>query len=673
MPSKQRLYEKPTLKSCASSKVQGQIDGLMSKLYKTHMDVMENETRIWLLKSLLKQNLSTNDVYAFAVTQAGLRTTKKSLDKSTMVSAMRAKVSDIKATVSDQYRTKVVVERELLRALDGRSYALRKRLKRISGDVKKQRIKLRNKFERKISHLKQKQRALTVEQRNNCKPTVPPNRLARYSSLTIFGTPETLPKKRKAMGPFICKKNIILTKNELKILSKDPKYNLLIEPTEIQVKTEVERSLCKHRFNESSKNQEARLSEVLDAAGVLNGPSGVTIENKQQREETERLDEIYNIFKKNEGRYVFNPITRKINFNSRRASDYKLNKNISLPKSLKGEAEFECEMRRREFMECFHNYRSLGRNGKGERKISNITKEEFEGLNSLKKRMENKEILITQTDKSGRFALLSHQQYLESGLKHTCKDQQIGWREVAYLQGQVNSHMWWCNKILGYGKDKEEKKMLKNTQGTSLEIPNMVLLIKDHKKWSECSGEAVPSRPVMSGNSGINTHLSEVLSELLEPIVREIPCAEVSSTEEAMFEMEQINNHIKSGGNISTLNALKKYDLSLPINHNSAALNAATFESSKHDELNISEMNVLGGHDHCESSNMFYNSVNVSAGIEEDCDDVVDLLCSLRRKEKLGQDLGHPGDQYVSPNGFGDLVNDIVTSNEDSDHLVPKG
>ena len=95
--------------------------------------------------------------------------------------------------------------------------------------------------------------------------------------------------------------------------------------------------------------------------------------------------------------------------------------------------------------------------------------------------MKNNELMVTQTDKSGRFAVLTRQQYLDSGHKHTDKDQRINWGDIGYLQGQVNSHVWWSSKILGYGHGKEEKKMLRNTQGTSLEIPQMVLLMKDHK------------------------------------------------------------------------------------------------------------------------------------------------------------------------------------------------
>ena len=85
----------------------------------------------------------------------------------------------------------------------------------------------------------------------------------------------------------------------------------------------------------------------------------------------------------------------------------------------------------------------------------------------------------------------------------------------------------------------------------------MRLLVKDHKAWSEASGTPVPTRPVVSGNKGINTHISEILSELLEPLVMNLGSAEISSTEEALYRMHSINENIRNGVDISNMCVLK--------------------------------------------------------------------------------------------------------------------
>ena len=91
-----------------------------------------------------------------------------------------------------------------------------------------------------------------------------------------------------------------------------------------------------------------------------------------------------------------------------------------------------------------------------------------------------------------------------------------------YIQSQINGHVWWISKIVGYANNTDAERMVKNIQNHSLEVPEMALLIKDHKSWSGGANMPVPSRPVVSGNKGVNTHLSEMISEFLEPVILEM-------------------------------------------------------------------------------------------------------------------------------------------------------
>ena len=56
--------------------------------------------------------------------------------------------------------------------------------------------------------------------------------------------------------------------------------------------------------------------------------------------------------------------------------------------------------------------------------------------------------------------------------------------------------------------------MMNNLMDNGMEIPEMKILLKDHKDRSVSSNKCVPSRPVVSGRTGFNTHLSEVLSQI---------------------------------------------------------------------------------------------------------------------------------------------------------------
>ena len=99
------------------------------------------------------------------------------------------------------------------------------------------------------------------------------------------------------------------------------------------------------------------------------------------------------------------------------------------------------------------------------------------------------------------------------------QDPVMSWDDVRYLKNQVNSHMWWLCKIWSYGKNTDPDRTLNNMTVAGIDLPEMSLLVKDHKSWTFSSGTPVPTRPVMSGNCAINTHLSELISEILEPVV----------------------------------------------------------------------------------------------------------------------------------------------------------
>ena len=100
--------------------------------------------------------------------------------------------------------------------------------------------------------------------------------------------------------------------------------------------------------------------------------------------------------------------------------------------------------------------------------------------------------MITKTDKSGRLAILTKSQYLESGRCHTVKEQKLGWRDIKYIQTQINNHTWWLSTILGNSKDTDPIRMTKNIQEFSQQIPEMYILVKDHKPWTENSQKPCP-------------------------------------------------------------------------------------------------------------------------------------------------------------------------------------
>ena len=49
-------------------------------------------------------------------------------------------------------------------------------------------------------------------------------------------------------------------------------------------------------------------------------------------------------------------------------------------------------------------------------------------------------------------------------------------------------------------------------------VPALDLYFKDHKDWTEGQGDPPPFRPVVKASSAVNVHLSDVVSEIIEPL-----------------------------------------------------------------------------------------------------------------------------------------------------------
>ena len=89
--------------------------------------------------------------------------------------------------------------------------------------------------------------------------------------------------------------------------------------------------------------------------------------------------------------------------------------------------------------------------------------------------------------------------------------------------------------------------MSRNLKDKGHEIPEMKILLKDHKAWEPNSPEPVPSRPVVNGRAGFNSHLSELLADILEPVAKEMVGSEINSTEEALAIIQKHNDNIDNG------------------------------------------------------------------------------------------------------------------------------
>ena len=77
----------------------------------------------------------------------------------------------------------------------------------------------------------------------------------------------------------------------------------------------------------------------------------------------------------------------------------------------------------------------------------NLTEDEKEGLRSLQKRIRENDIIIIKTDKSGKMAVISRDEYIKMGEEHTGRDQEIDRKEIIEKEKQLNGHVFFWVKI----------------------------------------------------------------------------------------------------------------------------------------------------------------------------------------------------------------------------------
>ena len=87
-------------------------------------------------------------------------------------------------------------------------------------------------------------------------------------------------------------------------------------------------------------------------------------------------------------------------------------------------------------------------------------------------------------------------------------------------------------------------RVLDKVTSQGCEVPPMYLLLKDHKKVSPDS--LIPTRPVVSGCSSMSVHITNILSDILEPLARRLGIEyEFQSTEDLLAKIDNYNDRLQ--------------------------------------------------------------------------------------------------------------------------------
>ena len=201
-----------------------------------------------------------------------------------------------------------------------------------------------------------------------------------------------------------CYGNTVISKEEVEILKVHPKYTVFDKVCKIDCEAEIEKSMTKIRWQKG----------------------------KEKNGETKVKD-----------RSTYDVEKKEFNFKEARSTDLPFNTDTFMPKALETDDEVKFHCLKNELIKIANEYADNNKSA-----LSNLNKEQKAGLRSLKKRQTNKEIVVFQTDKSGKMIVDSHENYIEGAKPHVQKDDVITSNEYNTIEERMNAHTICWNNLL---------------------------------------------------------------------------------------------------------------------------------------------------------------------------------------------------------------------------------
>jgi hypothetical protein len=164
--------------------------------------------------------------------------------------------------------------------------------------------------------------------------------------------------------------------------------------------------------------------------------------------------------------------------------------------------------------------------------------------------MKNENLVCVETDKTGKFALDTKENYMKKVRKHIDMDEVISTKEVTKIENKLNVHAEHAAKITMAGENTGQNKRIKgNLKTKDNPIPILHGTSKDHKIVTN-DKEGPDVRPIMGAVVGPNVGLSNFIGkEVIRRVAEDLNSDNVCKpTEELLSRFENYNqNRVKNG------------------------------------------------------------------------------------------------------------------------------
>ena len=199
--------------------------------------------------------------------------------------------------------------------------------------------------------------------------------------------------------------------------------------------------------------------------------------------------------------------------------------------------------------------------------MKNLTEKQKRGIKSLKRKQKEGEIVIFQTDKSGKLAADTPDNYTEAARPHIEKDMIVTQKEYEDVEKLINAHSLFWMRMLRVGEETGDQERYKRSMKTeNSKSSTLYMFRKDHKQCED-DNKGPPVRPLCDVSDSYGHKLSYFASNILKEVTDKEPTV-CDSTEDMLAGVREANESgkISEGTVIGSLDVKALYP-SLDLDH----------------------------------------------------------------------------------------------------------
>jgi hypothetical protein len=347
-----------------------------SELKENLVKTMEAEQRTKLLLSMWRSGLVTKDVRKTLRKQLNSRRRCVKKNLQLQETLMKGCIKDSRKDDTKLRKERQKLKQNLLEVYGDNQEKFAKTLSRMRKKVIRIKKNVQTKNRNKLEKYKKEK-----EEEELAELSILPEDLNEFSDLRIFKNVQIPPEEPK---PPVITTETILTEDELAILKKGPKFTIRNVMDKEAFMAEVEKGLVKKMYSDIGKDVEAEVGTEDDTDKV----------------ESKRIDDMV-AWIDEKSALIYDFESKTMDFGRSKATNWKRNKRIKLPKASSSLLEASMEIRRQAASKIYDECLKLLDDGVETVGMDNLTAGEKRGLKSLKKKVKDGNLLICQTDKGG--------------------------------------------------------------------------------------------------------------------------------------------------------------------------------------------------------------------------------------------------------------------------------